>query len=639
MTVPRNGQAIAYSHYRREHEARVIVDSMPGLAWSARHDGTLEILNARLLEYTGESIDCREHAGRGASCWWTQVLHADDVEPWLEAWSHAIETGEPWEIEHRLRRSDGTYRWFRSSCQPVRDRAGQLHRWYGVSLDIDDSRPTQEGVRGGDQSLLHFLDALPAIVWRATADGEPNYINRRASDYSGATLADFQDLKWQQNCVHPDDIATVAREWSRALETGTPYDVLSRNRAADGSYRWFHIRAEPFRDEEGRIIYWYGVDVDIDDRKKAEEALRRSEQELRFLIDTLPAMVWRATPGGDPDYINQRLADFLGRRVTELSQERWREIIHPDDVDIAARDWGVALELVKPLAGQYRFRRADGVYRWFQFHAEPLRDVDGAVVHWYGVQVDIDDNKRMEEALRSTRAELSRASEMATVSQLAASIAHEISQPLAALVANAHASLRWISAKPPNLARAKITAERIIRDGNATADVVSRIRALFKRSDACRTLLDLNEVIDEVSRLLADEASSRNVDISTDLEEGLSPTLADRVQLQQVIANLARNGIDAMDLVDGPSRVLSIRSRRDGDNGLLVEISDQGIGLDDVEKVFEPFFTTKEQGMGMGLAISRWIVEAHQGRVWATSNSPSGTTFSFTLPTSSEDAP
>jgi PAS domain S-box-containing protein len=644
MTVPRNRQPIAYSLYPREHEARVIVDSMPGLAWSANHDGTLELLNARLLEYTGKSFDSREHASRGASCWWMYVLYADDLAPWLEAWWHAMEIGEPWEVEHRLRRSDGTYRWFRSSAQPVRNREGRLHRWYGVHIDIDDRRRTEEalataedGLRRSEQSLLHFLDALPAIVWRATPDGEPNYMNKRAADYSGATLADFQDLKWQKNFVHPDDLADVVREWARARETETPYDVVTRNRGADGSYRWFHLRAEPLRDEAGRIIHWYGVDVDIDCLKKAEDALRISEHELRLLTETMPAMVWRSAPNGELDYINQRLSNYLGRSVPELTHRRWREILHPDDVNTAMREWRRALQTEASYAAQLRLRRADGVYRWFQLRAEPLRTIDGRVVHWYGVHVDIDDSKRMEDALRSTQAELSRASEMATVSQLAASIAHEISQPLAALVANAHASLRWITADPPNLERAQITGERIVRDGNAAADVVSRIRALFKHTDATRTPLDINEVIGEVTRLLADEASSRNVGITTDLQDSLPHTLADRVQLQQVIANLARNGVDAMDSVDGLSRVLSIRSRRDGANGVLIEISDQGMGLADEEKVFEPFFTTKEHGMGMGLAICRWIIEAHQGRLWATRNTTRGATFSFTLPTTALD--
>jgi signal transduction histidine kinase len=264
-----------------------------------------------------------------------------------------------------------------------------------------------------------------------------------------------------------------------------------------------------------------------------------------------------------------------------------------------------------------------------------LRDGDGHVVRWYGVNVDIDDQKKVEEALRTTQAKLSRASKIATVSELAASVAHEISQPLAALVANGHAIQRWLSAEPPNLERARIIADRLIRDGNAAAEVVNRIRALFKRTDLTRTPLDLNEVIGEVNRLMTDEVGTRNLRIVTDLADDLPPIWADRVQMQQVIANLARNGVEAMESVDGQPGVLSIRSRRDGPSGVLIEIRDEGSGLEDVERVFEPFFTTKETGMGMGLAISRWIVEAHQGRLWATRNDPRGAVFSFTLPISS----
>jgi PAS domain S-box-containing protein len=517
MTVSRDRQQTALSPPHGDDEARHVVERMPGIAWSARPDGTPDVVNSRLREFTGRDIDERERGG-GAPMWWALVLHPDDVAPWREAWSRAMHGGAPWEIEHRLRRADGPYRWIRTAAHPAFGPDGQVNRWYGVGLDVDDFKRGSDELRApevdpcpSDESLTQFLDALPAIVWRATPDGEPNFSNQRATSYSGGTMEDLQSLQWQKDFVHRDDVAMVARAWTRALETQTPFDVASRHRGADGSYRWFHTRAEPLRDGSGRIVHWYGVDVDIDE------------------------------------------------------------------------------------------------------------------------------SKRVEDALRETQARLSRASEIATVAELAASIAHEISQPLAALVANAHASLRWMSTDPPNLERAQLTAERIIRDGNAAAEVVSRIRALFKRTDSTRALLNVNEVIAEVGRLIADEASRRNVGIGIDLEDGLPPTMADRVQMQQVIANLARNGIDAMEAIDNSWRVLWIRSRRDGENGLLIEISDQGTGLEDMERAFEPFFTTKENGMGMGLAICRWIVEAHQGRLWATKNVPQGTTFSFTLPAASGD--
>jgi PAS domain S-box-containing protein len=383
------------------------------------------------------------------------------------------------------------------------------------------------------------------------------------------------------------------------------------------------------------------VSLDIDEGKRAEEALAAAEDCLRKrdqVLDGLPAIVWSATPEGEPNYQNQRALRYSGVSLADFKLKWQDKFVHPDDIAMVARAWVHARDSETPFDVVSRHRRADGSFRWFHTIAEPLRDDAGRILQWFGVDVDVDDRRNTEETLRTTQAKLSRASEIAMVAELAASIAHEISQPLAAVVANAHASHRWMSANPPNVERAKLTAERIIRDGSAAAEVVSRIRALFKRSDSTRALLDINEVIGEVTRLMADEASSRNVGIVIDLADGLPPTLADRVQLQQVIANLARNGVDAMDSWDAPPRVLSIRSRRDGPDTLLIEISDEGSGLDDVEQVFEPFYTTKENGMGMGLAIARWIVEAHQGRLWASHNTLRGATFTVSLPIALGDA-
>jgi C4-dicarboxylate-specific signal transduction histidine kinase len=240
--------------------------------------------------------------------------------------------------------------------------------------------------------------------------------------------------------------------------------------------------------------------------------------------------------------------------------------------------------------------------------------------------------QRAEETVRATQARLSRATQIATMAELAASIAHEINQPLAAVVANGHACTRWLSAEPPNLAEVHNAAERIVRDGNYAGEVVRRIRALFKRAALEKVPLDLNEVIGEVVRILSAETRRRRVSVGTELEKDLAPIAGDRVQLQQLLFNLLMNAIEAMDLVVDRPKTLMVRSKRQSGEVVLVEIHDCGMGLPDAEKPFEAFFTTKENGLGMGLSVCRSIIEAHNGRLWAASGEGVGTTFFFTLP-------
>jgi len=242
------------------------------------------------------------------------------------------------------------------------------------------------------------------------------------------------------------------------------------------------------------------------------------------------------------------------------------------------------------------------------------------------------DRTRAEEALRSSQARLSRAMQTATVGEFAAAIAHEINQPLAAVVANGQACLRWLAAEPPGIAKAQEAADRIVRDGKETAVVVRRIRALFKQAAICKIELDMNEVIGEVLHLLAGETARKRVAVETDLGQDLAPVAGDRVQLQQLVFNLLLNGIEAMDPVADRPKELFIRSKQHNPETVLVEVRDSGVGVKDSDKIFEAFFTTKENGMGMGLAICRSIIDAHHGRLWATSAEGSGTTFSFTLP-------
>jgi C4-dicarboxylate-specific signal transduction histidine kinase len=294
--------------------------------------------------------------------------------------------------------------------------------------------------------------------------------------------------------------------------------------------------------------------------------------------------------------------------------------------------WRHSLETGDPYVNELRLRRFDGVYRWFHFRSLPLRNTGGRIIRWYTLVTDIEDRKNAEEALRSTQARLSQATQFATVGELSATIAHEVNQPLSAVVANAHACLRWLVADPPNLVKAREAVERIVRDGRHAGDVVQHVRALFKRTAGEKVALDLNEVIGEVLRLLRGDVAKRRIIVETDLEKNLPLVMGDRIQLQQVLLNLVLNGVEAMDTVVDRQKRLFIRSARDCADAVLVEVRDHGVGMDIPEKVFEPFFTTKENGMGMGLAICRSIIEAHHGRLWVASSEGPGARVCFTIP-------
>jgi C4-dicarboxylate-specific signal transduction histidine kinase len=313
------------------------------------------------------------------------------------------------------------------------------------------------------------------------------------------------------------------------------------------------------------------------------------------------------------------------------------ETVHPDDAAKFRDNLRRCLVTGERFSMEYRLRRADGVYRWMSGRAEPLRDQDGRIVQWFGLCHDIDDQMHAEDALRRASDKLAQATQAASLAELSASIAHEVNQPLAAIVANANACHRWLSAAPPNLDRAKITAERIIRDANSAADVVSRIRALFKQSEEPRNYAAFDGVIVEAHKFMAEEAVRRNVRMDIDVESNLPLLAFDRVQIQQVLINLMRNAFEAMDSVAG-EKVLRMRARRIGDV-VQTEISDRGGGIESPEKIFDPFVTTKRDGMGMGLAICRSIVESHGGRLWAERNEPQGAKFIFTLPVESKAAP
>ncbi len=365
--------------------------------------------------------------------------------------------------------------------------------------------------------------------------------------------------------------------------------------------------------------------------------LQSSEDRLRRVIDTIPAHVWSTRPDGSVDFISQRWLESTGLSVQDALGWDWASVVHPEDLARFVAEWRAALAAGEPMESEARLRRADGDYRWWLIRNVPLRDELGNVIKWYGTSIDIEDRKRAEEALRQAQTDLARVSRVTTMGELTAALAHEVNQPIAAAVTNANTCLRWLTRDHPDVEEARAAAMRIVKDGTRAGEIIKRIRLLFQKGTSQRELVDVNEVIREMIVHFRSEATRYDVQIRTALALDLTQVMADRVQLQQVLMNLMLNGMDAMKDMDG-ARELAIKSQRAENEQLLVTVSDTGVGLpqQQADQIFKAFFTTKSHGTGMGLSISRSIIESHGGRLWADDNSPRGASFYFTLSTKVE---
>jgi hypothetical protein len=635
----------------RERELSQLVDMAPSHLWRLTPDGEPIFFNRRMVDFLGLDVADTDRPGMSRlEAVITTVVHPVDAAELTDALNRCLVTGERFSMRYRLRRADGVYRWMSSRAEPMRDQVGRIVQWYGLCHDIDDQMQAEEAVRDRERELSQLVNLVPSLLWRLTPEGEPIFFNKRAIDFFGLDIADCDKPDMRRlaatisTLVHPDDAVSLGEALNRCFVTGEHFAMRYCLRRSDGAYRWMSGRAEPIRDEDGRIVQWYGLAYDIDDQMHAEEALRRSERQLQHMIDAVPVRIWSAMPAGGPIYFNKRYQDYLRSVIANFDtlqahdiETIVQELIHPEDAPKVQRTLQNCFETGDASVIRFRWLEKDGGYRWAECRVEPRRDQDGAVVQWYGASIDIDDEVRAQEALRQASDKLAQASQAASLAELSASIAHEVNQPLAAIVFNSHACHRWLSAEPPNVERAKATAERILRDANSAVDVVARIRALFRQSLEPRNSTTLNSVIVEARNLMAEEATRRRVRMDVDVESNLPLVAFDRVQVQQVLINLIRNGMDAIDAAAG-ERVLGIRVRR-VEAAVQIGISDHGRGVEFPDRIFDPFFTTKKNGMGMGLAICRSIVESHGGRLWAEKNKPHGAMFIFTLPVEVRTAP
>ncbi|MGB2659409.1 MAG: PAS domain S-box protein [Pseudolabrys sp.] len=627
--------------YERLPELQLIYDTAPvGLAFLTLDCRYLQI-NQRLTEICGISV--ADHIGRSVRETVPRV--ADQVEKVVQA---IARTGEPITgVEVRGQRADklnADHIWI-TNWHPLKNSEGRIIGINVVAEDITERKraeavlaASENALRESEKRFRDLADNIDQFAWTADTDGRRNWFNKRWHDYAGTTLEEMQGFGWQK-LHHPDHLERVVQGIRKSFKGDAPWEDTFPLRGRDGKYRWFLARALPIRNEAGEVVRWFGTNTDITEQLEAEKALRELNATLEHRVEAQTrerVQIWNVSQDllvvtdldGKYLTVNPAWTVSLGWSEAELLGNTSQWLLHPDDRE------KTRAEISQLAAGhatqrfEVRFRHKDGSYRWLSWKA--VQD-QGRI---YAMARDVTDLKNAENKLRDVRHELSQAARRTTVAAMSAAIAHEIRQPLGAIVTNANAGLRWLNRPAPDLDEVRDTLTHIVADGHRASEVIQSVRAMFAKGDHAGTPLDTNELIRETIAIANNELEAARVVVELELGERIPMISAHKGQLQQVVLNIITNAADAMRTIDDRARVLRVRSRSFDSNGVAVSVQDSGTGIDpeNIDRVFEAFFTTKTNGMGMGLAICRSIVEAHGGNMSVSPGVPHGSVFHIFLP-------
>jgi len=658
-----------------------------------------------------------------------QRVHPEDRNRVDERFARVVNEKVDSFDEYRIVLPDGTVKHVNSSGHPVLDGNGQLIEFIGTATDITERKRAEEALRESEDKLRQIMDTVPGLTWSTGSDGSDGkkgevqprfvaqvqailnvlpaytwyaaprgaltFVNKRTAEYLGILedhplrLGVDVGAEWDHSfaLLHPEDRDDARKYWSSRLRTGEGGEHSYRVRSAQGDYRWFLTRMEPLRASDGTLLLWSGATLDIEELKRAEQALRELVEQQTAISEVLRAIansphdlqpifdaildsakrLCRADMGslrlfeesglrlvgvrGDPFLVNQVWSSFpildkesfLGRLATSRSPAHIPDLTalegdHRDDLWVTAAKERYRTALFVPLL---KYNEIVGVISLGRTRVQPFTDKQISLFTDFAAQASIAlESTRRERQYREMQSELEHANRVATMGQLTASITHEVNQPITAAVTYALAARRFLSAEPPNFREVDDALSLIIKEGNRAGEVVGRIRALIKKAPARKDAVEINDAVVEVIALTRTEATNNNVLVRTQLAEDLLRVQGDRVQLQQVLLNLILNAIEAMrDIAEG-ERELLISTRNEPD-GVSVEVRDSGPGFAPaaLERVFEAFYTTKPGGLGLGLSICRSIIEAHNGRLWASPNVPRGAIFCFTAPAHPAAAP
>ncbi|MGA8968692.1 MAG: PAS domain S-box protein [Pseudolabrys sp.] len=627
--------------YERLPELQLIYDTAPvGLAFLTLDCRYLQI-NQRLTEICGISV--ADHIGRSVRETVPQV--ADQVEKLIQA---IVRTGEPITgVEVRGQRADklnADHIWI-TNWHPLKDPEGRIVGVNVVAEDITERKraeavlaASENALRESEKRFRELADNIDQFAWTADTDGRRYWYNKRWHDYAGTTLEEMQGFGWQK-LHHPDHLERVVQGIRKSFKGDAPWEDTFPLRGRDGKYRWFLARALPIRNEAGEVVRWFGTNTDITAQMEAEKALRELNETLEQRVEAQTRerfQIWNVSQDllvvTDADgkflSVNPAWTVLLGWSEAELLGKTSQWLLHPDDRERTRAETSQLAAGHVTQRFETRFRHKDGSYRWLSWKA--VQD-QGRI---YAMARDVTELKNAENKLMEARRELSQVARRTTLAAMSGAIAHEIRQPLGAIVTNANAGLRWLNRPAPDLDEVRDTLTHIVADGHRASEVIQSVRAMFAKGDHAGTRLDTNELIRETIALASNELEAARVVVDLELHEQLPLISAPRGQLQHVVLNIITNAADAMRTIDDRARVLRVRSRSFDSNGVAVSVQDSGTGIDpkNIDRVFDAFFTTKTNGMGMGLAICRSIVEAHGGNLSVSPGVPHGSVFHIVLP-------
>ncbi len=628
----------------RESESRfrAAIAAVHGVVWTNTPDGEMVGEQSGWSALTGQTP--REYEGYG----WADAIHPDDARPTIDAWREAVAEQRQFDFEHRVLRHDGEWRVFSVRAIPAVDADGTIREWIGIHSDITDERAIQAALRESEENYRFTVELHPQVAWTATPDGQLDQVAERWREWTGTSGL---GNGWGHG-LHPDDREYSMDAWLHSVTTGDPYDVEHRVAHTDGEYRWTRSRAFPRRDENGRIIKWYGATEDIDDRKRAEVKAFEAARELRGVVDALPGFVWTANEGGLIDYTSPMWHNYSGSMPEDAMGLGWASFVHPDDQPGALAQWQASLATGEPYEVEFRLRNSEGRYMWWLARAQKQRDTG----RWIGTATELETIVAARETLRRSREELERAVEARTaelreaeeqlrqsqkleaIGQLTGGVAHDFNNLLTV-----------IRGSVDLLQRPGITEERRDRYIEAISDTVSRAAKLtgqllaFARRQALQP--DVFDVVADVSAItdMVRTLTGSRIQVDMVLPEEALHVDADPSQFDTAVVNLVANARDAM----GGEGALTIRV--DASNGIPAEggrsvegdfvaisVTDTGTGIppDVQEQIFEPFYTTKGLGQGTGLGLSQVYGFSMQsgGEVRLKSVMGRGSTFTIYLP-------